>query len=175
MLARRLPPDREPMTGSVRNDWYVLHIGQVATREITPVVKEMLVSSGVRHVNLKAPVAVRTYPPDLYDHIRIKDYTDPRVYTEELAVRPEWLDDMDALVRFLDRWDRRFTLFFFAAFERFEFTPGDPDDVLDEMAGWLSLPKIQLRYYRHKKTDDEWNADARRDIEIRLRRLGLSQ
>lgn len=81
---------------------------------------------------------------------------DPAVFTEEIAAKNHWIEDMDELAKFLQNWDRRFTMFFYLAFERFEFTPGAHDNVLDEMSAWLRMPKVQLRYHKDKDTDRVW-------------------
>lgn len=128
----------------------------VRTRNITPRVQQLLLDYGVPHVLLKSPIAVRTYPPELYARIRIKDFMDPAVFTEEIAAKNHWIEDMDELAKFLQNWDRRFTMFFYLAFERFEFTPGAHDNVLDEMSAWLRMPKVQLRYHKDKDTDRVW-------------------
>lgn len=153
----------------------ILLAGRVETDEISDEIESMVVASGVPFIRLKAPVASRTYPPDLYKSIRIQDYLDKRVYTEEFRVRQRWFDDRTHVQKFLEEWDRRFTLFFHCAFERVAFEAGHPDDVLDEMAAWLRLPKIVLRMHRDRKTDEEWNRIAVSAIEKMTRRLEQSE
>lgn len=138
----------------------LLLVGRVETDEISDEIEAMIRASGVTFIRLKAPVASRNYPPDLYKSIRIQDYLDKRVYTEEFRVRQRWFEDRAHVQKFLEEWDRRFTLFFHCAFERVAFEAGHPDDVLDEMAAWLRLPKIVLRMHRDRKTDEEWNRIA---------------
>lgn len=135
-------------------------IPEFRERNITHQVADLLHQYGVPHVILKAPIGVRTYPPDVYSRIRIQDFLSPDIYTEEIMVGSYWFDEMDDLHKALRSWNQDTTMFFYFASERFEILPGSADNALDLMAVWLRTPKVYVRYHVSKISDVEWNSRA---------------
>lgn len=155
---------------SQAHDWNHLE-SDARTRNITDLLQKKLISFDVPHVNLKSPVAVRTYPPELYQSIRIKDFLRSDVFTEEIAARGRWFLDMEDLDSLLSNWDRRYTMFFYFASERFEPVLGKYNNALDELAAWLRLPKILIKYHVDKRTDEVWCAFAKDWLEKRAAKM----
>lgn len=120
----------------------------------------MLEARGIPHVILKAPVAVRCYPHELYYRLRVMDFLRPDVFTEEFRVNLVWYQDWDVVRAMLNGWDFRYTLFFYYASERYECLAESFDNPLDAMSSWMSLDKIALRIKIFDETDEQWNERA---------------